>query len=65
MTGGYGLNLIPLHGGGLRFEVLSGGDSAATDMDQGQAAEVVASILKCTGVIEAVFEDGALRVMYR
>ncbi len=65
MTGGYGLNLIPLHGGGLRFEVISGSDSAATDMNQEQAAEAVASILKCTGVVEAVFEDGVLRVMYR
>lgn len=65
MACGYGLNLIPLHGGGLRFEVISGDDSAATDMNQEQAAEVVASILTSTGVTEAIFEDGVLRVMYR
>jgi hypothetical protein len=64
MTGEYGLRLIPLHGGGLRFEVLSGDTSAATDMPfREDVTGAVAAILSSAGIASAVFENGTLTVL--
>lgn len=64
MSGEYGLRLIPLHGGGLRFEVVSGDVSAATDMPFRQdITQAVAAILGTAGITRAVYEDGALIVL--
>jgi hypothetical protein len=60
----YGLNLIPLHGGGLRFEVICGATSAATDMPRREdVASAVAAILRTAGITRATFESGCLIVL--
>jgi hypothetical protein len=64
MRGEYGLRLIPLHGGGLRFEVVCGDTSAATDMPRRQdVTGTVAAILGAARITRAVFEDGTLTVL--
>jgi hypothetical protein len=64
MAGEYGLRLMPLHGGGLRFELVSPGGVGAFDLPHLEnVTQAVAAILGATGITRAVFEDGALTVL--
>ena len=64
MASGYGLRLIPLHGGGLRFELASPAGSAAMDLpSQEQVTQAAAAMLGATGITRAVFENGTLTVL--
>jgi hypothetical protein len=64
MTNTTGLRLIPLHGGGLRFELVSAAGSAAMDMPYREnVTQAVAAMLGASGIARAVFEDGSLTVL--
>lgn len=66
MAGECGLRLMPLHGGGLRFELASPAGGAAMDLpSQEQVTQAVAAMLSATGITHAVFEGGALTVLER